>query len=148
MTESAESNWLTLVKPRSAWAITSKTSPMNPIEPLDQVYTHTWSTFGQRHGQTSLKRLRQRMSSGTFAAFSKFHLSTKKSTNMEVVQFVKGHNFHVDWHFRFGEEIGEKLSQLSAPPVHRNMATFKVWLQVVQNLLRKTLYGLCESCRG
>jgi hypothetical protein len=35
MAESAESNRLTLVKPRSTWVITSKTSPMNPSEPLD-----------------------------------------------------------------------------------------------------------------
>jgi hypothetical protein len=41
MTGSAESNRLALVKPRSTWVITSKTSPMNPIEPLDHVYTHT-----------------------------------------------------------------------------------------------------------
>jgi hypothetical protein len=34
MTESAESNLLTLVKPWSTWVITSKTSPTNPIEPL------------------------------------------------------------------------------------------------------------------
>jgi hypothetical protein len=39
MTESAESNLLTLVKPKSTWVITSKTSPTNPIEPLDQVST-------------------------------------------------------------------------------------------------------------
>jgi hypothetical protein len=41
MTESAESNRPTLVKPRSTWVITWKTSPMNLIEPLNQVYTHT-----------------------------------------------------------------------------------------------------------
>jgi hypothetical protein len=41
MTESAESNLLTLVKPRSTWVITSKTLPVNPIEPIDQVSTHT-----------------------------------------------------------------------------------------------------------
>jgi hypothetical protein len=35
MAESAESNRLTHVKPRSTWVITSKTSPMNPSEPLD-----------------------------------------------------------------------------------------------------------------
>jgi hypothetical protein len=27
---------------------------------------------------------------------------------MKVVQLVEGHNFHVDWHFKFWEEIGEK----------------------------------------
>jgi hypothetical protein len=76
MTESAESNLLTLVKPWSTWVITSKTSPTNPIEPLDQVNTPLWSTLGQRHGQTPLKPWRQWMSFGTFAAFSKFHLNT------------------------------------------------------------------------
>jgi hypothetical protein len=101
MTRSAESNRLTLVKPRSTWVITSKTSPMNPIEPLDQIYTHPWSTLGQRHGQTWLNHWRWRMSSGTFAAFSKFHLDTSKYTFMKVVQLVEGHNFHVDWHFKF-----------------------------------------------
>jgi hypothetical protein len=73
------------------------------------------------------------MSSGTFATFSKFHLNTSKSTNMKVVQFVEGHTFHVDWHFKLWEEIGEKLGQPPVPPVHRNMATFKVWQQFVHN---------------
>jgi hypothetical protein len=36
-------------------------------------------------------------------------------------------------------EKGEKLGQLPAAPVHRDMAAFKVWLQFVQNPLRKTL---------
>jgi hypothetical protein len=58
---------------------------------------------------------------------------------MEVVQFVEEHNFHVDWHFKFWVEIGEKRGQLAVPPVHRNRATFKVWQQIVQNPLRKTL---------
>jgi hypothetical protein len=147
MTVSAESNRLTLVKPRSTWVITSKTSPMNPIEPLDQVYTHPWSTLGHRHGQTQLNHRRRRMSSGTFAAFSKFHLNTLKSTFMKVVQFVDGHNFHVDWHFKIWVKIGEKLGQLPVPPVHRNMAAFNVGKPILQNPLRKTLYGLCESCR-
>jgi hypothetical protein len=47
---------------------------------------------------------------------------------MKVVQFVEEHNFHVDWHFQFWVEKGEKRGQLSASPVHRDMATFKVWL--------------------
>jgi hypothetical protein len=79
------------------------------------------------------------MSSGTFAAFSKFHLNTSKSTNMKVVQFVEGHNFHADWHFKFWVEKDEKRGQLSTSPIHRDMATFKVWLQFVQNPLSKTL---------
>jgi hypothetical protein len=148
MTESAGSNRLTLVKPRSTWVITSKTSPMNPIEPLDQAYTYPWSTLGQRHGHTPLNHWRRRMSSGTFAAFSKIHLNTSKSTFMKVVHLVEGHNFHVYWHFKFWVEKGEKLGQLAVPPMHRDMAAFKVGETFLQNPLRKTPYSLCESCRG
>jgi hypothetical protein len=39
MTESVESNRLTLVKPRSTWVITSKTELTTPNDPLDQVKT-------------------------------------------------------------------------------------------------------------
>jgi hypothetical protein len=52
---------------------------------------------------------------------------------MKVVQFVEEHNFHVDWHFQFWVEKGEKLGQLSASPVSRNRVAFKVWQQFVQN---------------
>jgi hypothetical protein len=88
------------------------------------------------------------MSSGTFTAFSKFHLNTSKSTFKKVVQFVEGHKFHVDWHFKLRVEIGEKLDRLTVPTVYQNMAAFKVGKTFLQNLLRKSLDGLCESCRG
>jgi hypothetical protein len=51
------------------------------------------------------------MSSGTSAVFSKIHLNTSKSTFMKVVHLVEGHNFHVDWHFKFSAKIGEKCGQ-------------------------------------
>jgi hypothetical protein len=35
-------------------------------------------------------------------------------------------------------EIGEKLGQLAAPPVHRDMAAFKVWQRFAQNSLGET----------
>jgi hypothetical protein len=121
---------------------------MNPNEPLEQAYTHPWWTLGQRHGQNPLDRRRQRMSSGTFAAFPKIHLNTSKSTFMEVFHLVEGHNFHVDWHFKLWVEIGEKLDRLTVPPVFQNGLTFKVGTTFLQNPLRKTLYDLFESCRG
>jgi hypothetical protein len=71
-----------------------------------------------------------------------------KSTFTKIVQFVERHNFHVDWHSKFWEEKGEKLDQLAVPPIHRHQLAFKVDKPSVQNLLRKTPYGLCESCRG
>jgi hypothetical protein len=77
------------------------------------------------------------MSPGTFAAFSKFHLNTSKSTFMKVVHLVEGYNFHVDWHFQFWVKKGEKLGQLSASPVSRNRAAFKDGKTFLQNPLRK-----------
>jgi hypothetical protein len=55
MAESAQSNRMTLVKPRSTWVIASKTESTTLSDPLDQVNTPWWSTLGQRHGQTPLK---------------------------------------------------------------------------------------------
>jgi hypothetical protein len=109
MTKSAGSKQPTLVKPRSTWAVTSKTEPTAPIDPLEQVNTPLWSILGQRHGQTPLKPWRRWVSSGTFAAFSKFHLNTSKSTFMKVVQLVEGHNFRVEWHFKCWAKKGENL---------------------------------------
>jgi hypothetical protein len=88
------------------------------------------------------------MSSGTVAAFSKIHLNTSKSTFMKVVHLVEGHNFHVDWHFKFWVEIGEKLDRPPVPPVFQNRPAFKVGTTFLQNPLRKTLDGLYKSCRG
>jgi hypothetical protein len=35
-------------------------------------------------------------------------MNTSNSPNTKVVYFVEGHNFHVEWHWRFGVEEGEK----------------------------------------
>jgi hypothetical protein len=67
---------------------------------------------------------------------------------MKVVHLVEGHNFRVDWHFKFWVKISEKLDRLTAPPAYRNLAAFKVGKTFLQDPLRKTLYGLCKSCRG
>jgi hypothetical protein len=67
---------------------------------------------------------------------------------MKVVHLVQGHNFHVDWHFKFRVEIGEKLDRLIVPQIHRHRPAFKVGTAFLQNLLRKTLDGLYENCRG
>jgi hypothetical protein len=81
------------------------------------------------------------MSFGTFAMFSKFHLNTSKYPTTKIVQFVEGHNFHVDWHFKFREEIGEKLGQPPVPTVYQNRATFKVGKPFLQKTLEK---NTCE----
>jgi hypothetical protein len=45
---------------------------------------------------------------------------------MKVVHLVEGHNFHVDWYFKFWVEIGEKLDRLTVPPVFQDRPTFNV----------------------
>jgi hypothetical protein len=57
---------------------------------------------------------------------------------MKVVQLVEGHNFHVDWHFKFGEEKHENLAPRSAFTVHKHRLAFKVGSYFLLNLLRKT----------
>jgi hypothetical protein len=104
MTEQTGSNPLTLVKPWSTWVITSKTESTAPNDPLDQD-AHTG-------GQSLVKPRCPWTSSGTFAAFSKFHLNTSKSPNIKVVQFFEGHNFAFGWHCKFGVGNSEKLGQL------------------------------------
>jgi hypothetical protein len=67
---------------------------------------------------------------------------------MKVVHLDEGHNFHVDWHFKFWVEIGEKLDRLTVPPVHRDRPAFKVGTTFLQNPSSKTLDDLYKSCRG
>jgi hypothetical protein len=105
---------LTLVKRRSAWAITSKTSPATPNGT-------PWSTHGQGLVKTLVKPLKHSltpMSPGTFAAFSKFHLNTSNSPNTKVMYFVEGHNFHIEWHCWFEVQIGEKYRSTPLGTIH------------------------------
>jgi hypothetical protein len=67
---------------------------------------------------------------------------------MKVVHLDEGHNFHVDWHFKFWVEIGAKVDRLTVPPVHRDMPAFKVGTTFLQNPSSKTLDDLYKSCRG
>jgi hypothetical protein len=82
-----------------------------------------WSKLSQKLAKTLVKPLVISCPSGTFAAFSKFHLNTSNSTNIKVVQFFEGHNFHVGWHFKFWVEKGEKLGQLQ----------FSLFISALQN---------------
>jgi hypothetical protein len=67
---------------------------------------------------------------------------------MKVVHLVEGHNFYVDWHFKFLVEISEKLDRLAVPPIFQNRPACNIGTTFLQNPLRKTLYGHFESCRG
>jgi hypothetical protein len=80
--------------------------------------------------------------------FSKFHLNTSNAPNIKVVQFIAGHNFHVERHLRFEEEMGEKPWSIQFSTIHRRHKNFQVGMPFVHNSLRKNLYDLCRSCRG
>jgi hypothetical protein len=88
-----ESSTLTLVKPWSTWAITSKTDPTTLNDLVNRVNTHLWSNLDQRHGKILVKPLMLLNPPRTFAAFSEFHLNISKSANIKVVRLFEGHNF-------------------------------------------------------
>jgi hypothetical protein len=88
------------------------------------------------------------VSAGTFAAFSKFHLNTSNSPNAKVVYFVEEHNFHVEWHLRFGVEMREKAWSTLVITVHRRPENSQDGMHFVHNWLRKRPYALGKSCRG
>jgi hypothetical protein len=59
-----------------------------------------------------------------------------------------GHNFSVEWHFKFEVEIGEKPWSTPAVVVCRRRESLHLSVQFMQNLLLKTAMSLCKSCRG
>jgi hypothetical protein len=81
-------------------------------------------------GQTLVKSWSKPLTSKnvsiTFATHSKFHLNTSNSPNTKVVQFFMGHNFHVEWHFKFELENGEKPRSTPLIPIHQSREKFKV----------------------
>jgi hypothetical protein len=84
------------------------------------------------------------MSAGTFAAFSKFFLNTSKSPNGKVVQFVKAHNFHVEWHCWFEVQIDEKGKSI----VHHGRDFCQVSLQFMPNPLIQTPRAFVKLVEG
>jgi hypothetical protein len=59
-----------------------------------------------------------------------------------------GHNFHVEWHFNFEVEMGEKSWSMLEGTIQRCHEKFQLGAQCMQNWLRKTPYTLRKSCRG
>jgi hypothetical protein len=88
------------------------------------------------------------MSAGTFAAFSKFFLNTSKSPNGKVVQFVKAHNFHVEWHCWIEVQIDEKCKSMSALTVHQGRDFCQVSLQFMSNPLIQTPRAFVKLVEG
>jgi hypothetical protein len=56
---------------------------------------------------------------------------------MKVVDLDEGHNFHVDWHFKFSGEKLEKPIARQKNTVCQSRLTFKVGIQIFSNLGRK-----------
>jgi hypothetical protein len=95
-----------------------------------------------------LNTLFPHVSPETFVAFSEFHLNTSKYPNAKVVYFVEGHNFPVEWHCWFEVQNGEKCRSMLLGTFHWHLENNKLCLQFVQKWMRKTVCGLCRSCRG
>jgi hypothetical protein len=90
------------------------------------------------------------MSSGTFAAFSKFSLNTSNSTNTKVVCFVEGHVFHVEWHRWFGVEMGEKFKSTLVSTIHKAETFCILASNLCKNFSFQYSMGLVTSiwCNG
>jgi hypothetical protein len=67
---------------------------------------------------------------------------------MKVVHLVKGHNFHVDWRFKFLVEKLEKLVAKAESTVQGNRLTFKVGNSLFQNLWEKTPIAFLKIVEG
>jgi hypothetical protein len=132
---------LTLVKRQSTWAITSKTSLTNPNDPF-------WSTLVKTPLKNPLTPFDPPVAADTFAAFSKFHLNTSNSPNAKVAYFFEGHNFHVEWHYWFEVQIGEKCRSTPVGTIHWSREFLHLGIQFGHKWLRKMLYALFESDRG
>jgi hypothetical protein len=91
-----------------------------------------WSTLGQTLPKTVEHPFDPLVSAGTFVAFSKFHLNTSKSPNVKVVYFVEGHNFHVEWHLRFGVEMHKKAWSTLVVTIHKRPENSNLGMQFVQ----------------
>jgi hypothetical protein len=59
-----------------------------------------------------------------------------------------GHNFHVEWHLRFGVEMCEKPRSTSPGTIHLRPKNSDLGMPFVHNWLRKRTYTPCISCRG
>jgi hypothetical protein len=59
-----------------------------------------------------------------------------------------GHNFHVEWHFKFEVEIGEKPWSTPTVTVYKRREKLQVDKQFMQNPLSKTPISLCRSVEG
>jgi hypothetical protein len=64
------------------------------------------------------------------------------------VYFVEEHNFHVEWHLRFGVEMREKAWSTLVVTIRRRPENNQVGMHFVHNWLRKRPYTLCKSCKG
>jgi hypothetical protein len=50
-----------------------------------------------------------------------------------------GHNFYVEWHFKFEVEMCEKPWSMPSIPIHKRQEKSQVGKQFMKNPLRKTL---------
>jgi hypothetical protein len=64
------------------------------------------------------------------------------------VYFVEGHNFHVEWHWRFGLEMREKGKSTPRVTIHRRPENSQLGMRIVHNWLRKPQTPFVEVVEG
>jgi hypothetical protein len=74
---------------------------MNPNEPLYQAYTPRSGPLVKDTVQTGLTVDVSECRPELLPRSPKIHLNTSKSIFVKVDHLVEGHNFLVDWHFKF-----------------------------------------------
>jgi hypothetical protein len=135
---------LTLVKRRSTWAITSKTSPMTPNAPF-------WSTIVNPWSKPYLKPLNPFWPTSVSRNFCRvLQISPKhfKISQCKSCVFCRGTQLSCWVTFEIWS-LNRWKTQVNAQGYNSQAPRkSKLCLQFVHNWLRKRPYALCEHCRG
>jgi hypothetical protein len=140
MTESAESNLLTLVKPWSTWVITSKTEMTIPNDPLYQVNTYLWSKLVKG---TVKPLLKNPMSVNSLRNFCRvLQISPKHSKISQYKRFPVFQGTQLSYWMAFQILCGKGWKTWSTAEftVHRASAKPELCLTFLLKTLRKTIF--------
>jgi hypothetical protein len=148
MTESAESNRLTLVKPRSTWVITSKTEPTTPIDPpwpsQHTLVVNPWSKARSNPTKTL-------MSMNVLRNFCRvLQISSKhfKISQYESCSVCRGTQLSCRLAFQILSGKERKTWSTVSICYSPECGGIQSLTAICAKSIEKTPYGLCKSCRG
>jgi hypothetical protein len=144
LTLMSRSTVLTLVKWRSTWAITSKTSPTSSNDPL-------WSISGQGLVKTLVKPLKHPLTfyvSRNFCTVLQISPKHFKISQCKSYVFCRGTQLSCWVAFLVWSVNWWKMQVNASRHYSLELRFLQSSTAFMQNPLIKTLYGLCKSCRG